>query len=214
MTFGYKMRSALAATCLLCSLLLPGCSIVSPPAPLQIIVLNSQGPEAPECNRRLPVQIVVPAPNASAGLGTDRIAILLNGREVNYLSGFKWEDSAAHMVQRQFVDALNSSECYTGAGTGSMALNASYRLELDLKRIHFVYVDDQKQPSAEVRILARLIDVRSGVMLGEFTAYTRQRGAQGELFASMEQAVRTAISQTTEWLYPMIEEHYSASQPD
>lgn len=211
MIIGAKLRTALLAAGLSSVLVLPGCNIVSPPPPLQIVVLDSTGPDAPECKRRLPVQIVVPAPSTAAGLETDRIAILLNGREVNYLSGYRWEDTTAHMLQRQFVDTLNGSNCYTGAGSGNMALNASYRLELDIKRMHFVYADDQQRPSAEVRIVARLVDVRSGVMLGQFTASSQQHGRQDELFASMEQAVRSAIRQTAAWLYPVIRQHPSVT---
>lgn len=187
---------------------LSGCgSLLSRPDPLQIIVLQTYSAQVPQCSRSLPAQIIVPAPHGSAGLNTDRIAILLKGREVNYMSGHRWEDSPSSLIQRQMVDAANESGCFQGAGTGSMALNAAYRLEIDIKRMHYVYTDRHKAPVAEVRLLLSLIDVRNGLLLGQFEAFAARQAETRELFVAMEEAVHSAIGQSMDWLPKAVEEY-------
>ena len=191
---------------LFASALLAGCSIISTPPPLQIVVLHSYQAEA-ACPDPLDVQIVIPVPHASAGLNTDRIAILLDNRQVNYLEGYRWENSNVSIVQRQLVDAINSSNCFTGAGTGSMSLRADYRLELDVKLMHFTNTADNKR-QAEVDMLLRLVEVKSGRLLGQYDARARELCGH-DLFGGMEKALHLALRDSLGWL----RETVSANQP-
>lgn len=186
--------------CLLAAALLSGCSLITPPDPLQIVVLNGYKPAAPLCQTPLPIQIMVPAPYASAGLNTDRIAVLVDDRKVHYLADYRWDAGNVTLVQRALVDAMNDSGCFRGAGTGSMALRAEYRLETDVKFMHFIHPDGQNQPSAQVSLLLRLIDVNSGLMIGQYNAYARERAANGDIFKSMENALQSAVQNSLYWL--------------
>lgn len=176
-----------------------GCSIISPPEPLQIVVLDEYRPAAPICREALPVQILVPQPYPSAGLNTDRIGILIDGREVNYLAGYKWDVTNAQIIQRALVDTLNDSGCFRGAGTGGMALRADYRLEADIKLMHFVYAEGRQQPTAEVNLLLRLVDIESGLMIGQHNALGRDRTASGNIFQSMQSAAHSALQSSLDW---------------
>lgn len=198
------------ALCLLAAALPAGCSVISPPAPLKIIALSPYKAEAPACSSPLPVQLVIPAPYGSAGLNTDRIAILLKGREIHYFEGYKWEDSNTGLVQRMLIDALNDSGCFQGAGTGSMALRADYRLEVDVKLMHFVYTEGQRPPPAEVSLLLRLVDVSTGNMLGQHNAHVREGASEGDVFMSMEKALHAAVQSSLEWLRESVSEHLAA----
>lgn len=197
------------ALCLLAAAFLAGCSILSAPEPLQIVVLNRYKAAAPLCEKPLPVQILLSSPYASAGLSTDRIAILMDDRQVTYLEGYKWDDANPNLVQRALMDAINDSGCFKGAGTGSMALRADYRLEVDVKLMHFVDVNGQKQPAAEVSLLLRLIEVNSGSMLGQHNAYAHERAANGDLFKSMESAMHSAVQSSVDWLRASLKTHLS-----
>lgn len=177
--------------------MLTGCSIISAPQPLQIVMLRSYQAE-PACTAPLPVQIVVPAPHASAGLNTDRIAVILDDRQVSYIEGYRWENTNTTIVQRQLVDAINSSKCFTGAGTGSMSLRADYRLELDVKLMHFTTGKDGKR-QAEVNILLRLIAVNSGTLIGQYEARAQEPCA-GDIYAGMEKALHSSLQGSLVWL--------------
>lgn len=194
---------------ILCALaaFLPGCgSLLSRPEPPQLVVLSSGPPSSGLCSRAAPVQIVIPTPHAGAGLNTERIAILSDKREVHYVAGYKWEDNNASLMQRRLVDVLNASGCFAGAGSAGMTLRADYRLEIDLKRMHFVYAEDQKKPSADVNMLLRLIEVKSGRLLGEHTARALRRSTEDDVFKAMESAVDSAAQNALEWLREAIDE--------
>lgn len=194
------------ALCALYAAALTGCgNLLSRPTPPQLLILNSSPPSAGLCSRAAPVQIMIPTPYAGAGLNTDRIAILKDNREVHYAAGNKWEDSNANLIQRRLVDTLNASGCFAGAGTAAMTLRADYRLEIDLKRMHFVYGEDQKNPSANVSMVLRLIKVQSGQLLSEHSAHAQERSSDGDIFKAMERAVDNATQNALDWLRNAIE---------
>lgn len=192
--------------CLLAAAMIAGCSIISAPKPLQIVMLRCYQPDE-LCAAPLPVQIVVPAPHASAGLNTDRIAILLNNRQVNYIEGYKWENSNTTIVQRQLVDAINASKCFTGAGTGSMTLRADYRLELDIKLMHFTSDKDNKR-LAEVNMLLRLVAANSGIIVSQYDARAVEPCGE-DIFEGMEKALHATIGDSLAWMRQSIAEDQS-----
>lgn len=199
MTRKYLTLGMALCACIAAAGILSGCGVLSRPAPLQIVVLNNYKAGASSCGEKIPAQILVPTPYASAGLNTDRIAILKDNREVHYISGYRWEANNAHMMQRMLVDAINDSGCFTGAGTGSMSLHADYRLEIDIKLMHFIYEKNQKDRSAEVSMLLRLVKVSSGTMIGQHHAYA-QKPCGDNIFDAMEEAVHESIGSSLGWL--------------
>lgn len=175
--------------------ILGGCSLVSRQEPLKPVLLKSYQGEA-ICRSAAPVQILVPMPHTSSGLSTDRIAILADGRLIEYARDYKWDDSNAAIIQRQLVDLLNSSGCFAGAGTGGMALRADYRLELDVKKLYFV---SGSKPGAQVELLLRLVEVRSGNLVGQYSAAALQE-VKDDSYAAMEDAIHAAMLDALIWL--------------
>lgn len=187
--------------CCLAILFLSGCGgLISRPAPLQIVILSSQMPSTQRCTQPLPVQIVVPAPEVTAGLNTERIAILISNRQVSYLSGYRWDESNAHIIQRQTIDTLNNSGCFAGAGAGSLGLRAEYRLEVEVRRMHYVYIKDETKPEAEIQLILRLIDVNKGALVGQHNVFA-QVSAKDNIFDAMESAVSISMQESLDWIY-------------
>lgn len=183
----------------LATLALNACSLVSRQEPLQPVMLRSYQSAAPICKNRLPAQIMVSVPHAPAALHTDRIAILAGGRLIDYVQGYKWEDAAPAVIQRQIVDLLNASGCLGGVGTGAMALRADYRLEVDIKELFLVYDQGKNGPLARVDLLLRLVDIKSGNLLGQYKARA-EKAADADVYAAMEEAIHAAGLDALNWL--------------
>lgn len=184
----------------LAALVLGGCSLVNRQEPLQPVMLKSYQSAAPICKSRLAAQIMVSMPQAPAALYTDRIAILTDGRLIHYAQDYKWEDAAPAVIQRQLVDLLNTSGCFTGAGTGSMALRADYRLEVDIKELFLVYDQGKNGPLARVGLLLRLVDIKSGNLVGQYKAGAEKSAGKDDVYTAMESAIHAAGLDSLNWL--------------
>ncbi len=200
--------------CALCAVMamLPGCGdLFTKPAPMHIITMHTYAADAPLCQSRLPLQLVVSTPDTYAGLNTDRIAMLLNDREIQYASEYKWDTPAPVMIQHMLVDALNTSGCFVGAGTERTGLGTPYRLMIDLQRMHFMR-DEHDKESVQVQFQATMLNVENGSIIAMRNITDARGGSYSDaitLGQAMEDTLHEVVKQTVMWSY----ETLSAYQP-
>src|SRR6185503_11844968 len=86
---------------------LSGCSVLQGPAIPQLYVLRPQVPMSmgPRVNWRL----AVAAPDAVASLDTQRIALTRSATTMDYFANAAWPDRLSLIVQRQLIQAFDSS---------------------------------------------------------------------------------------------------------
>ncbi|MDL2316610.1 ABC-type transport auxiliary lipoprotein family protein, partial [Desulfovibrio sp. OttesenSCG-928-A18] len=152
---------------LLVSLLLPaGCaSFFDPgPAPLRL-QLSVPMPERAAVQKK-DKQIVVALPQAGRELDSDGIALVFHGREIRYLAGARWTNVSPNIVQRGIIDALEASEAFRGVSDEMGGFAADLRLTTDLRAFSLEYADEDSAPVAHVAANFRVLDLRTGKVLG------------------------------------------------
>jgi ABC-type uncharacterized transport system auxiliary subunit len=192
------MKFALFVFCLM----LAGCGpIFDGPAPLNIIVLNER-PSAPLCGEALPWQLLLVQAGIYAGLDTDRIALLLDEREVKYLPEYKWEAPSPLLVLRHLDDGLNKSGCFAGVGFGGSGLNTPFRLLVDIKRMHFLPRGVDYPDALEILLTLTLIDAENGRLIRREDVLARRQGDYAEPYdmgAALELALEDIAQKAALW---------------
>ena len=185
-----------------------GCTdLLSKPDPLRIIILNEAAPAAPLCSSPMPMQLVVALPEPYAGLDGERIALLLDEREVRYVSGYRWDAPAPFLAQRALVEALNGSGCFSGVGVGSDGMNAPYRLSAQIRRMHFKQDAGLHPYAVRVELSLALLNGINGKIMGRHISYAERQGDYTEpyaLGAGMEQALRQTALDAAAWCWGVL----------
>jgi cholesterol transport system auxiliary component len=83
------------------------------------------------------VQVMLP--QASAGLGTDRIMLLRPGGRLDYYSGARWAAPTPAMLQLLVIDALRASNRFAMVESDTGPFAAEYMLSLELRHFEAEY---------------------------------------------------------------------------
>ncbi|MDL2285520.1 ABC-type transport auxiliary lipoprotein family protein [Desulfovibrio sp. OttesenSCG-928-F07] len=199
----------------LCATLLPlnACSdLLATPEPLQILTLNHYDSDAPLCKQQSAAQLVINMPEAYAGTNSDRIPLLIDNREIQYLAGYKWDKPAQLMVHQALVQAFNTSGCIKGAASGGAGLVTPYRLSTDIMRMHHIQNGDQK--SVKVELVFTLVNIEKGTIIGQLTTQANGNGnftKPVELAANIEKALNIAINDGVVWVAGVLKESEKAN---
>ncbi|MDR2050559.1 MAG: ABC-type transport auxiliary lipoprotein family protein [Deltaproteobacteria bacterium] len=203
------LPSALKTAFCLLAALQAGCGDLLLDHPPHIIILREYASEAPLCAAPLREQLVVDMPEVYAGLDTDRIAMLLEERELQYLSDYRWDTPVPLLVQRGLVNALNGSGCFAGAGTGGYGLSAPYRLLAQIKRLHFLHGREGVSFTAQFQLALTLVDAGQGRIAGQRAFSALREGLPADpysLGAAMEEILQQALREAVEWIRNSLEE--------
>lgn len=196
--------AGLTLTFLLALAALPGCTRVFDPGPAPAhLVLAPAMPPAASGGARLPLQLAVALPETGRVLDTDRIALVVGGREVRYYAGVKWASPVPRMVQRLLVEAFERDGRLAGAAEESAGIYPDYRLMSDLRRFDVsVPGSGDAAPVVKVELALRLVELRTG-RIGAFTTITRERMATGsglpQIAETFEQLLGEVLAQATAW---------------
>lgn len=150
----------LAALLLLCT----ACALMSPGPPPSRLQLHPALP-APLAAAPAQKQVVVAMPSAGRELESDAIALVFNGREVRHLAGARWTGTVPSILQRFFVEALESSRAAAGVSDDVTGMVANARLISDIKAFGLEYANEKGPPRARFSATFRLLDLYSGKML-------------------------------------------------
>ena len=200
----YKILSTayrITTLCLVC--LLAGCiSLVStPPAPKRIL-LAPKMPAAIEATATKQVQVMVSQPSAWAVIDTDAITMILPGRELKYFSGARFAGPLPRLAQGFIVDALTSTGAFQGVGTDTSGIVADARLFGDIRLFALRYMENDPNPTAVLDGTFRLLDRRTGILIGTLPINIEQKStgvSLAELVQAQEAVLEQALQQISLW---------------
>ena len=207
-------NSFIALLCAL-GLFLPGCAgLLDPGPPVSNVILPVQMPGSSSADR-LPEQILVFRPAVDRVTGTDRILALMNGFEVKALDSARWVDRVPQMVQRQLVDALESTRRFSAVGWEESILDATIRLSTDIRRFYLRYDEPGRNPTVDVLLVFALIDPETGTTLARRLARAEELCAGNSLkdfVTAFSQAMTKVLAETTQWVIEVAESRQTPSK--
>lgn len=167
--------------CIFCFVVLlsgGGCSLLDVPPPLSQVLLAPVPPPRPEtAGPSTGMQLVVAEPVADGVASSDRISAVFNGYEVRFLAGVRWTAPAPRLLQRLFVESLYGSGLFAGVGEAGGAMRSDLRLSTDVRRFGLRY-REAKTPVVEAAFTFRLVDARSGSVLGTLSLRDEENTAE------------------------------------
>lgn len=172
----YRLHSlALVLFCLTAPVALGGCALLeTPPPPLAQVLLDPAPPVSSraggtetgtEAGTRTTLQLTVAEPAADSVASSDRISAVFNGFEVRYLADARWSAPVPRLLQRLFIDSLETAGYFAGVSDGGSGMRSDIRLNTDIRRFGLRY-RDAREPVVEASFSFRLLDVKSGRILG------------------------------------------------
>ena len=200
MSFDLDRRALLAATA---GLFAAGCSnIVGPPPAPKLYVLQ------PVLPRGLPGGKVewalsIQAPEATSGLDSERIAILLPPSNMDYYADSAWADRLPALVQSALLEAFEASGRIDAVARDSDGVHADFMLSTDLRDFEARLDQAQGAPLAVVRIGARMVKSRSREIAGYISASREVRASVNSVEAAVE-ALNTAFAGVLAQLVPWV----------
>ncbi len=141
----------------------------------------------------------VTLPQALAGLGTDRIAVLRPGARLDHYRAARWAGTAPEMLQALVLQALRATGRYAWVEADSGPFAAEYLLSLELRDFEAAYRDDGP-PSVHVAIdgvFGWRADRKATV---SFTAESRVKAEADRMpavIAAFQRATGEALAQMT-----------------
>jgi cholesterol transport system auxiliary component len=183
MSFALDRRALFAGAS---GLVITGCSnLVGPPPASKLYVLQPVLPRdlpGAKVNWALSIQM----PEASGGLDSDRIAILMPPSGMDYYADAAWADHLPILVQSAMLEAFESSGRIDAVARDSDVARADYVLSTDLRDFEARLDQAQGAPLAVVRIGARLVKARSREIAGYTSAYREVRASVNSVEAVVE----------------------------
>ena len=177
-----------------------------PASPL--VTLRAMAPQQ-ICQNPTKTQILVGYPEAEAGLGTDRIALLFDDREIRYLANAKWDNSFPLIIQRKLEQYLNASGCFT-AGPETSGISGNFRLLTSMQRMHLCYSSASEAPVARLRLRLSLLEIRSGIFISSTNVhreYPAQNSDTSALLDAMDTVVHLGMQDAAAWVSKVLHDH-------
>jgi cholesterol transport system auxiliary component len=188
-----------AALCL--AFALAGCStlgLASTPKPDDIYDLAA--PTAFDGTaKRSSVQLLVPLPNASDALASERIAVRSHGGSISYLPGVSWSDELPPLVQTIMVRAFENSGRVKAVGKPGESLAIDDQVIVDIRAFE---LDVAGSPMARVTLGVKLLDERTGkVRANRVFDVTRPSSSDRpkDAIAALDQATSAAVADVVVW---------------
>jgi cholesterol transport system auxiliary component len=173
-----------------------GCQALKGPPIPQLYVLRPQIPQSmgPQVQWRLSVA----APDAVASLDTPRIALTRSTTTMDYFANAAWTDRVPLLLQRQLIQAFDSSGRIVSVDRDTSGLDADYLLQTEIREFQARYDAPDGPPQIVISIqakLARMPQRQIATSLG----VSQQAGATANnldsIVAAFNQAVGAAIGQ-------------------
>jgi cholesterol transport system auxiliary component len=189
-------RSALLATALAASAL-AGCVSglrSSVPAPQTYLLDLQLAPVAADV-AAAHENLLVLAPRAAPGLGTDAIAVLRPGGRLDYYLGARWAAAAPAMLQTLAIDALRPSQRFALVEPDTDPFPADYVLSLEVRHFEARY-GDGGPPTIHVTLIASIgrrgVSALSANVIADSEVKAQDNRLQA-VVAAFEQATAKAL---------------------
>lgn len=194
-------------------LLLPaGCAMLDPGPPMTSVILPVQMPQFSQAGR-MPVQLLVARPSAEGATGSERIMALMNGYEVRALDSAKWVAPIPNIVQRQLIDALESTRRFAAVSWEESNVDEKYRLSTDIRRFFLRYDTAGAAPVADTALVFTLVKTETGSIVARKFVRMEEPcdGNSLEAFVTaFSQAMTKTLAETSGWVVEQIEAQLAA----
>ena len=106
---------------------------------------------------RVGALLVIATPTASAGLDTNRIALVRSPVAIDYYADGEWIDRPPFLVKQALIEGFQKSGAFAGVASEGLGLSANYVLNTNIRDFTAIYDAPDGPPLARVRIAAELI---------------------------------------------------------
>lgn len=178
------------------AVVLSGCAALRGPAVPQLYVLRPQVPMAmgPRVNWRL----AVAAPDAVAGLDTARIALTRSPTTMDYFANAAWTDRLTLILQRQLIQAFDTSGRIVSVDRDTSGLEADFVLQTEIRDFQARYDAPDGAPQIVVSIQAKLARMPQREIAANVNATQQSAAAANDINSivmAFNQACGAAIGQ-------------------
>jgi len=196
-------RAALRLLVLPAAAALPACAAVDliTPAPPQLYTLSPKT-TFPADAPAVDWQLLVEAPIAPAAIDTARIVVARTPMAIDYFADVAWVDRAPQMVQTLMVESFESSRRITAIGREGLALRADYILRTELREFQAEFDPGDPRPSANVRLIARLVRMPEREIVAIESFESRERAATTDfpaLIGAFDTALGAVLRRMVDW---------------
>jgi cholesterol transport system auxiliary component len=190
-----------------------GCALLDPGPPMANVILPVQLPRPSQAGR-LPVQLLVATPAVDGATGSDRIMALMNGYEVRALDSAKWVSPISTIVQRQLVDALESTRRLAAVSWEESSLDPEFWLSTDIRRFFLRYDNGNSAPVADACMVFSMVRSDSGKIAARRLIQVEEPcrdNTVSAFVAAFSRAMTTILAQTSEWVADVLEAELAAA---
>jgi ABC-type uncharacterized transport system auxiliary subunit len=161
-------------------------------------VLASGGPAADGPASEIPLDLAVLKPRLSAGLESDRIAVLYPDRRLDYFADARWNGPLSEVLQDLAVQEFHTRAALRTVSGDASVFASAYWLEIEVTAFQAEYTSAMAAPTVHVHLRARLGGSRDRHILGQFVANTEQRAAENRLGSIVDAFARAADAALSE----------------
>jgi cholesterol transport system auxiliary component len=183
-------------------LALAGCgNLLGPGETPRLYVLKPALPQAAP-GAKVDWALSIAVPDASAGLDSQRIAILRPPATMDYYADAAWTDRLPALVQSALLQAFEGCGRIDAVAPDSDGTHADYTLSTDLRDFEARYDQPDGVPVAVVRIGARLVRTVKRDIVGRFEAAEEVAATQNSVdaaVAAFDEALASALAKIVAW---------------
>ena len=154
--------------------------------------LAANGPAANGPASDIPVDLAVLKPRVSAGLQSDRIAVLYPDRRLDYFADARWSGPLAEVLQDLAVQEFRTRAALRTVRGEASVFASAYWLEIEVTAFQAEYTAARAAPTVRVHFLARLGGSGDRHILAQFVANAEQRAAENRLGSIVDAFARAA----------------------
>lgn len=185
------------------ALLAAGCATFpGPPEAPKLYVLDPALPRALP-GAKVGWSLSIQAPEATAGLDSERIAILRSPSGMDYFADAAWPDRLTPLVQTALLEAFEASGRIAAVARDSDGARADCILITDLREFDARYDKPDGAPTAVVRFDVRLLRARSRDIVGHTDVAASVPASANSVeaaVAALNQALAQALAQLVPWV--------------
>jgi cholesterol transport system auxiliary component len=188
-------RRGITAMLLLClPMLSAGCGGLLGKAPERQLYRLNPTVTLAQAPPRVGALLVVATPTATAGLDTDRMALVRSPVAIDYYADGEWVDRPPFLVKQALIEGLQKSGAFAGVASEGFGLNADYVLNTNIRDFTAIYDSPDGPPLARIRIAAELITMPDR-NIAAATSITREARAGAVELPSIVQAFDRALGE-------------------
>lgn len=147
-------RALLLAACVL-----PACSLLPAPAPVDVYQLPTALPRQATSAPELALSLRVTRPAAGSLLAGQRLLVQPGGDRISYYKGAQWSEPAPVLLRNRLLDALRADGRIATLSSDERILQAEFELDSELRAFQSVYRDGR--PEVLLRLELRLVRTAS-----------------------------------------------------